>query len=381
MNVKAPSGRRKRLITSILVLAALIGVVAGVRHVWQGQWYESTDNAYLTGNLLEVSAQVDGTVVWIGPEQNQLVRRGEEVLRLADGDARELLALRENELALAVQDVLTMRAEVDRLLTEQQLRAVTHDLAQDEFERRQQLLLNNMVSKEELDAARTREAETSVSLESAGLALVKAQVRAGTQPLHEHPLIMVSAAQLRLAYRNWRKTHIISPVDGEVAQRRAQAGQRVTEGQPLFSIAERGSAWVEANFKETQLGYLRPGQPVELESDLYGDDAILTGRVESVGVGTGSVFSLLPPQNATGNWIKIVQRVPVRIAMDKIADDRHPLPFGASMSVRVDTHDRRGPLTPLVDTTETPIVDADVYGYQEEGLEALISQIIANNHN
>ncbi len=381
MNVKAPSGRRKRLITSILVLVGLFGVFAGVRHIWQGQWYENTDNAYLTGNLVEVSAQVDGTVVWIGREQNQLVRRGEEILRLADGDARELLALRENELALAVQDVLTMRAEVDRLLTEQQLRVVTHDLAQDEFERRQQLLSKNMVSKEELDAARTREAETNVSLESAGLALVKARVRAGTQLLHEHPLVMLSATQLRLAYRNWRKTHIISPVDGEVARRRAQAGQRITSGAPLFSIAERGSAWVEANFKETQLRHLRPGQPVELESDLYGSDVILTGRVDSIGVGTGSVFSLLPPQNATGNWIKIVQRVPVRILIDESVDGRHPLPFGASMSVRIDTHDRRGSPMRVAGTNETPIVDADIYGYQDEGLEALISRIIASNHN
>ena len=373
-------GQRKRLISFILILAAVAGIGAGARYYWQERWYESTGNAYLTGNLIEVSAQIGGTVVWIGPEQNQRVHRGQEILRLADGDELELLALRKNELALAVQDVLTLRAEVDRLLAEQRLRAVTHDLAEDEFERRQRLFPKNMVSKEELDSARTREAETQVALETARLTLVKARVRAGKQALVEHPMVMVTAARLRTAYRDWRKTRVITPVDGEIARRRTQAGQRIAQGTPLFSIAERDSAWVEANFKETQLRHIRPGQPVEIRSDLYGKDVTLNGSVESIGTGTGSIVSLLPPQNATGNWIKIVQRVPVRIQLDEGFDRQNPLPFGASLEVRVDTHDRSG--APLrVNQGGEPVADADIYGYQDEGAEELIAQIIASNQN
>ena len=373
-------GQRKRLISFILVLAILAGAGAAAWHFWQGRWYESTDNAYLTGNLIEVSAQIGGTVVWIGREQNHAVHRGQEILRLADGDELELLALRENELALAVQDVLTLRAEVDRLIAEQRLKAVTHDLAEDEFERRQRLFPRNMVSKEELDAARTREAETQVALETARLALVKARVRAGQQALVDHPMVMVAAARLRTAYRDWRKTRVIAPVDGEIARRRAQAGQRIAQGTPLFSIAERDSAWVEANFKETQLRHIRPGQPVEIRSDLYGKDVTLQGSVDSIGIGTGSVFSLLPPQNATGNWIKIVQRVPVRITLDEGFDTEHPLPFGASLDIRIDTRDRSGPALRVSQSIE-PVADADIYDYQNEGAEELIARIIASNQN
>jgi membrane fusion protein (multidrug efflux system) len=380
MDDTPPPGQRKRLISFILVLAILAGAGAAAWYFWQGRWHESTDNAYLTGNLIEVSAQIGGTVVWIGREQNHAVHRGQEILRLADGDELELLALRENELALAVQDVLTLRAEVDRLIAEQRLKAVTHDLAEDEFERRQRLFPKNMVSKEELDAARTREAETQVALETARLALVKAQVRAGVQALVDHPMVMVAAARLRTAYRDWRKTRVIAPVDGEIARRRAQAGQRIAQGTPLFSIAERGSAWIEANFKETQLRHIRPGQPVEIRSDLYGKDVTLKGSVDSIGIGTGSVFSLLPPQNATGNWIKIVQRVPVRIKLDEGFDTQHPLPFGASLDVRVDTHNRSGPRL-RVDQSVEPVADADIYGYQDEGAEELIARIIASNQN
>jgi methylmalonyl-CoA mutase cobalamin-binding subunit/biotin carboxyl carrier protein len=142
-----------------------------------------------------------------------------------------------------------------------------------------------------------------VALETARLALDKARVRAGTQELTEHPMVMVAAARLRTAFRDWRKTRVISPVDGEIARRRVQAGQRIAAGTPLFTIVERHSAWIEANFKEPQLRHIRPGQPVEIRTDLYGANLRMRGTVESIGTGTGSVFSLLPPQNATGNWI------------------------------------------------------------------------------
>ncbi len=368
---------RKGLILSILLLVLVAGSAAAAWWYWRGQWSVTTENASLTGNLVEVSAQIGGTVVWIGSDTNEPVERGQELLRLADGDEVQQLALRKSELAIAVQDVLTLRAEVGRLEGERRLRVVTHRLAREELQRRQRLFPENMVSEEELDAARTREEETRVALETAELALVKARVRAGDQPLAEHPQVMAAAARLRSAYRSWRKTRILSPVAGEVARRRVQAGQQVAPGTPLFSIAERHAAWVEANFKETQLRHIRPGQPVEIQSDLYGGDVTLSGVVESIGTGTGAVFSLLPPQNATGNWIKIVQRVPVRIALVEGFDREHPLPFGASLHVRIDTRDRSGPAL-VPQRRSGPLVDADIYAYQEEGVEEVIARIIAD---
>jgi len=378
MSEAEQKSRRSATIFAILALTLVAGGAGAVWYQLYGRWHETTDNAYVTGNLVEVNAQVGGTVVWIGPEENQVVEQGQAILRLDEGDARALLELRKQQLALAVREVLTLRAEVDRLGAEQRLKAVTHDLANDEFRRRQQLFPQNMVSKEELDAARTREAETRVALETARLALAKARVRAGSQPIAAHPEVMAAASQLRTAFRDWRKTRVIAPVEGEIARRRVQAGQRVTTGTPLFSIAQRDSAWIEANFKETQLRNIRPGQPVAIRSDLYGEEVTLAGRVESIGVGTGAVFSLLPPQNATGNWIKIVQRVPVRIGLTGGFDPAHPLPFGASLHVRVDTHDRSGP--PLSVTRERePVAEANIYGYQDEGAEAMIAGIIAAN--
>ena len=371
-------GRRKRAVTGILLLAVLTGIAAAGWYYWESRWYETTGNAYLTGNLVQVSAQIGGTVVWIGREQNQRVKKGQEILRLSDGDELQLLSLRKSELALAVQDVLTLRAEVSRLQAEQRLEVVRHELAEDEFERRQRLFPKNMVSKEELDAARTREAEARVEMETAQLALAKARIRAGTQEFTEHPMVMVASARLRSAYRDWHKTRVIAPVDGEIARRRVQAGQSIAAGTPLFSIAERHSAWVEANFKETQLRHIRPGQPVEIDSDLYGNTLGLRGRVDSIGTGTGSVFSLLPPQNATGNWIKIVQRVPVRIELDEGFNQQAPLPFGASLHVRVNTRERDGPALRITDSAE-PVADADIYHYQDKGADELIAQIIADN--
>jgi len=327
MSEAEQKSRRSATLFAILALTLVAGGAGAVWYQLYGRWHETTDNAYVTGNLVEVNAQVGGTVVWIGPEENQVVEQGQAILRLDEGDARALLELRKQQLALAVREVLTLRAEVDRLGAEQRLKAVTHDLANDEFRRRQQLFPQNMVSKEELDAARTREAETRVALETARLALAKARVRAGSQPIAAHPEVMAAASQLRTAFRDWRKTRVIAPVEGEIARRRVQAGQRVTTGTPLFSIAQRDSAWIEANFKETQLRNIRPGQPVAIRSDLYGEEVTLAGRVESIGVGTGAVFSLLPPQNATGNWIKIVQRVPVRIGLTGGFDTPPPPPL------------------------------------------------------
>lgn len=367
---------RKSFIALILIIALLCGAAATGWYFWQSRWYAATSNAYFTGNLVEVSAQIGGNVVWIGPEQNDPVVTGVEILRLADGDELAILAQREHELALAVKEVLTLHAQVDRQESEQRLRAITHELAREEHQRRKRLIGKNMVSQEELDAAETREEETLGMLETAKLALREARVRAGSRNLRTHPQVMLASARLRSSYRDWRKTRIVAPIDGEIARRRVQAGQRIQPGTPLFSIAQRQSAWVEANFKENQLRHMRPGQPVEIRSDVYGKELTLRGKVSSIGTGTGAVFSLLPAQNATGNWIKIVQRVPVRIEIIEGVDSDYPLPFGASLDVKVDTHDRAGaPIAAAVD--KTPVADASIYAYQDEGAEELIQRIIA----
>jgi len=372
------TGRRRRSLLLILLLLVLVAGAGAAWYYWQGQWYESTGNAYLTGNLVEVSAQIGGSVVWIGPEQNDRVEAGELILRLADGDELQALDLSREELALTVQEVLALHARVERLAAEIKLRSVTHKLAREEYLRRKNLRGRNMVSQEELDAAETRQQETWNLMETARLALQEARVTAGSADLTANARVMAAAARLRASYREWRKTRVVAPVTGEVARRRVQAGQRIQAGTPLFSIAQREGAWIEANFKENQLRNLRPGQPVQISSDLYGGDLVLRGHVASIGSGTGSVFSLLPPQNATGNWIKIVQRVPVRIELEGGFDPAHPLPFGASLEVVVDTRDRSGPRLASTPAAES-VASAEVFGYQDEGADELVTEVIAES--
>ncbi len=375
MNQTAVPMRRRATLILMFLVFTLAGAAAGLWFWSVGQWRETTDNAYLTGNLVVVSAQVEGTVVSISAEENDVVATGTELLRLGDGDALQELQLRQQELALAVQEVVALRAQVARARAELALREVTNRMAQEEFQRRKSLYQRKMLSDEELDTARTRAEETAGALDTARQVLNEINIRAGTGSIATQPLVMASAARLRPAFRAWQKTRIVAPVDGEVARRRVQLGQRVEAGTPLFSIAERNNAWVEANFKEIQLRNVRPGQPVAIRSDLYGDEYLVQGEVESIGTGTGAVFSLLPAQNATGNWIKIVQRVPVRIVLKQDHDPDHPLPFGASLHVSIDTHDRSGPRVAL-QPPAAPLAQTDVFDYPTDEAEHMIAAII-----
>lgn len=377
MEPSARPARTRRL--RMLIVLLILSLAAGALTLWYlriAQWREVTDNAYLTGNLVTVAAEIDGTVVRIAREDNETVGPGEELALIEDTDLRVALDTRRQMLVLAVQEVLARREMAERAAAELRLKEITHRLAVDEYERRKRLHARRMLAEEELDAARTRAEETAGELETARHALAEARVRAGSGDVAAHPMVSAAAASLRSAWINLQKTRVPAPVAGVVARRRVQVGQRVMPGTPLFSIAGAGSVWVEANFKESQLRHMRPGQPVSIRSDLYAGEMPLSGRVESIGSGTGSVFAVLPAQNATGNWIKIVQRVPVRIQLDGTPDRERPLPFGASLRVEVDTHDRRGPrLAPPRAAGERE--SSTAYSGREVGADALVAETIA----
>lgn len=374
-----PVVRPRRRHLTLLIIALLLGVTAAAGAGWYlrvGQWRETTDNAYLTGNLITVSAEVDGPVVQIDVEDNEAVRAGQTLALIADGDLQLALDSRKQMLGLAVQEVLARRAQVERARSELRLKEITHRLAVEEHERRKRLAARKMLAEEELDAARTRAEETGGELETSRRALDEAFVRAGKGPVDEHPMVTAAASSLRSAWRMLSKVRVVAPADGAVAKRRVQLGQRVGPGTPLFSIAESGAVWIEANFKENQLRNLRPGQAVRIRSDLYDDEVTLTGRVESIGNGTGSVFALLPAQNATGNWIKIVQRVPVRIRIESGMDRDHPLPLGAGLHVEVDTHERSTPRI-AAPTRNAPLGRSIAFDDRDTGADALVALTIA----
>ena len=369
---------RRRHLTILIILLLLCGAAAGGAwwYLTVGQWRETTDNAYLTGNLITVSAEVDGPVVQVGVEDNEPVRAGQTLALIADGDMLLTLDSRKQMLGLAVQEVQARRAQVERARAELKLKEITHRLAVEEYERRKRLAARRMLAEEELDAARTRAEETDGELETSRRALAEAVVRAGSGDIAAHPMVSAAASSLRSSWRMLKKARIVSPVDGRVAKRRVQLGQRVAPGTPLFSIAEAGAVWVEANFKENQLRNMRPGQRVQIRSDLYEDELELAGRLESIGNGTGSVFALLPAQNATGNWIKIVQRVPVRIHIEGGIDPTHPLPLGAGLHVSVDTHERSTSRT-VTTARDAPLGTSTAFDDRDEGADELVTATIA----
>lgn len=366
--------RAKRLFVVLLVLAA----VAGGSTWWYleiGQWQETTDNAYVRGNMISIAPKVPGVVKYISNDNDDYVEADTLLAQMSWADADRAVEEAKGMLGMAVREVASRTAAITVARSELKLKETTNRLAKQEYERRQKLLKTKSVSQEDVDASQTRFEETEVELEKARNELVRAMTSATEGNIKDHPMIQVASARLLDAVRTRNKHEIFTPVSGRIAQRRVQAGQVVDAGQTMFSIVEDGNYWVEANFKETQLTHLRPGQPVQIEADIYGDTHEFKGRVTSIGAGTGAVFSILPPQNATGNWIKIVQRVPVRIDFEQMPKD-FPLPLGASLMVRVDTHDRSAPRKFAAEDRGQVSSNA-VYEDASRGAQQLIDQVIA----
>lgn len=376
MTESAGSSRRRRAMRLLIVLLVLGGVAGGSAY-WYinvGQWVESTDNAYVRGNMVSIASKVPGVVKYISNDTDDFVEAGQLMAQLSWADADRALDEAKGMLGMAVREVASRSAAITVARSELKLKETTQRLATQEYERRKALLKSKSVAQESVDAAQTRFEETAVELEKARNQLLQAMSAANENNIEDHPMIKVASARLLDAVRTRNKHEIFTPVSGRVAQRRVQAGQVIDAGQPIFSIVEAGNYWVEANFKETQLPHLRPGQPVTIEADIYGDTQTFAGHVTSIGSGTGAVFSILPPQNATGNWIKIVQRVPVRIDFDERSSE-FPLPLGASLTVHVDTHARDQQRSFAGQDRGEVSADA-VYEDASRGAQALIKQVI-----
>ena len=368
--------RRKRL----LAFVGLLLVVAIAAYYWYAnvlQWQEKTDNAYVKGNTLTLSALVPGEIETLAFSAGDYVEAGEVVATLQRGDAERALEEAKNMLGLAVRRVLTSRAGVATAESRLELKATTHRLAQQEFERRRRLLKNRTVSEEEVEAAETRAEETLVELEIAKRELRQAKTEAGDGTLDSHPMVQVASQRLRDAVRVLNKHEIVAPVSGVLSERFAQVGQLLSPGQRIYGLVEADNFWVEANFKENQLENMRLGQPVMAYADVYGDHVTFEGTVARIGSGTGAEFAILPPQNATGNWIKIVQRVPVRIDVPALKEQARQLPLGASFTVTVNTRER-GDVAIDRATNMGPVSANAVFPDHDEGAEATIAAVIAH---
>lgn len=372
-----PASRRKRNLVLLALLIALAGLAWAAYWYSHARWFESTQDAYVAGNIVQVNSEVAGTVRAMHAGETDAVAEGQLLIELDPADAMLRMDAASAELANVVRQVQATFARADQLRAEIAAREAELRRGRQDFRRRESLAGGGAVSEEELNHARESLDALSAAERATreGLRGALAQTQ-GTTP-GEHPLVRRAAANLRDAALALRRTQITAPVAGVIARKSAQLGQRVAPGAPLLAIVPLDDLWVEANFKEVQLDGMRIGQPVSLRSDLYGGSVVYQGRVKGFSAGTGAAFALLPAQNASGNWIKIIQRVPVRVELDPEEVKAHPLRVGLSMRAEVDLHDRSGPMlaVPSGEAAAPQIERGDT----DPATEALIARIIDEN--
>ncbi len=388
----APEQKRRRNLILLAIACLLAALGYGLYWFFFARFNIDTDNAYVQGNIVQITAQVAGTVVAIEADDTDQVGAGQPLVKLDPVDARVALDQAAAQLAQTVREVraiyatnkalaatiATRQAEVARSETDSaRWRA--------DLERRQGLIDGGAVSGEELQHlqtaianARSAQQAASASLNEAREQLNKNETMTEGTSVEAHPRVLAAAAKYREAWIASKRSAIVSPIAGTVARRSVQVGQRVASGAPLMAIVPLDALWVDANFKESQLADLRVGQPALLTADVYGQRTEYHGRVAGLGAGTGSAFSLLPAQNATGNWIKIVQRVPVRIHINAEELAKHPLRVGLSTVVNVDLHDQSGPVL-AQQAPQKASFTTNVYDRQLAEADAMINQLIHDN--
>jgi membrane fusion protein (multidrug efflux system) len=381
--------KRKKALLTIAAVVLLGGAATGAYEWLVASKIETTDNAYVQGHLVQITPQIGGTVVAVQAEETDYVKAGQPLVRLDPADARVALQQAEAQLAQTVRQVRTLYANNGALAAQVTLRQADVAKAQaevaratEDLKRRESLSGSGAVSREELQHAQAQLANARSALAGAEATVVAAReqwqsnqaMTEGTS-VEQHPSVQAAAARVREAWLATQRVALAAPVDGYVAKRNVQLGQRVAAGSALMTIVPLQQVWVDANFKEVQLRQLRLGQPAKLTADVYGKTVTYSGRVAGLGAGTGAAFALLPAQNATGNWIKVVQRVPVRIALDPAQLAEHPLRVGLSMAVEVDVRDQGGKT--LADAPST--VQAQVATLDDAGAQEVVQRIVRAN--
>jgi membrane fusion protein (multidrug efflux system) len=384
--------KRKPALLAVTAIALLVGAA------WGGWWavklrhHESTDNAYVQAPVVQITPQVGGTVLAVLADDTDLVKAGQPLVKLDPSDAKLALERAEAQLAQTVREVRTLYANNGALaanvkLREAEVLRVQADVARagDDLARRQPLVATGAVGGEEMKHSEAALTAANSALAGARSALAAAKEQAASNQaltegtsVEKHPNVERAAAAVREAWLALQRTELPAPLAGQVAKRTVQVGQRIAAGTPLMAVIPLEQAWVEANFKEVQLRQMRIGQPVRLTADLYGSKVEYDGRVAGLGAGTGAAFALLPAQNATGNWIKVVQRVPVRVELDAKQLAEHPLRVGLSMEAVVDVARQDGaPLlgaVPASRSTATKVFEA-----QNDAADKRVREIIATN--
>jgi membrane fusion protein (multidrug efflux system) len=374
----AQNGKRRKLLIIVFTVIAVIGLLWFLYHQLFGQYHESTDDAYVGGNVIQITSQIQGTVIAICSDNTSVVDEGHVLVRLDPADAQVAVDQATATLASQVRMVRQLFSDAERLRSQVAVASIDLQRADEDLKRREQLTPSGALSTEDLQHARLayRQAGSNLTMAQAAFASADAQVSATT--VSTHPQVLLACAHLRQALLDLSRTTIVAPVGGIVDRRNVQVGQRIAQGQSLMSIIPQDQMWIDANFKEVQLQELKIGQDVTVSVDANASDVTYHGRVVGLGAGTGAAFAVLPAQNASGNWIKVVQRLPVRIGLLASELRQHPLRIGLSADITVHLDKNPGALPhdltgqSLTDqTTNMDKLPADI--------ETEIAKIIAAN--
>lgn len=372
----ATNPKRRVMMTLLTVVILIAAIGYGFYYFLYARFYESTDDAYVNGNVVQITPQVVGTVIAVNADDTQTVKVGDPLVELDPADAKVALQQAEADLGQTVRQVRTLYVNNNTYEAQVAQRETQLAQAQDDLRRRQAVAATGAVSGEEIAHAQDAVKDAVAALEAAEQQLASNRALTDNIDIARHPDVLAAAAKVRDAYLNYARNTLPAPVSGYVAKRSVQVGQRVSPGTPLMAIVPLNGVWVDANFKEVQLKHMHVGQPVELTADIYGSSVVYHGRVVGFSAGTGSAFSLLPAQNATGNWIKVVQRLPVRIALDPQELEKHPLRIGLSINAEVNVRDESGAQMQNVPNT---VYQTNVFAKYGDQADAEIARIIAAN--
>ncbi len=372
-NATPDANKRRNVLLGMTALFIVAGIAYGIYYTTVLTQRETTDNAYVGGNMITLTSQVSGNVQEIRADETQMVKAGVEVIKLDSLDAELNLRQAESKLGATVRQLRQRYADVAQYEAAIEQRKLVLQQAEDDLARRAPLAADHTVSAEEVTHARQTVAEAKAALAVAQSQLEAARSGVAGVDIVNNPSVQSAKADFLVAWVAARRNAILAPASGYVAKRSVQVGAHIVPGTALLSIVPLDQLWIDANFKESELRNLRIGQPVKIEADIYGGKVEYHGKLVGLAAGTGSAFSLLPAQNATGNWIKIVQRVPVRITLDPKELAEHPLRIGLSTEVTVDTHDRDGAVL------GAPASAAAVYSTEALGQPVAEAEVMAKN--
>ncbi|PHM42042.1 multidrug efflux MFS transporter periplasmic adaptor subunit EmrA [Xenorhabdus szentirmaii] len=370
--------KRRNIIMLFILLFFIVGIIYSIYWFSTLRYQQKTDNAYVVGNQIQIMSQIPGSVISVNFDGTDLVKSGNTLLKLDSHDAELALKKAESELANVVRATHQHMIDSKRYQATIELKKIALKKAQNDLHRREILGAKDLIGKEELQHMRDNVASAQADLDIAIAQYQSNKAIILDTPLEKQPAVEKAATAIRDAWLTLQRTKIVSPVDGYVARRSVQVGSRINQGIPLMAIVPTNNMWIEANFKETQLADMRIGQPAQITSDFYGDSVVYTGKVIGIDMGTGSAFSLLPAQNASGNWIKVVQRLPVRIEIDPKQLEKHPLRIGLSTTVTINTSNTNG--TTLATTERTdPAYHTNALTIDMAPANQIVTDIINSN--